>query len=368
MDENNKSVGNFRLISLRNKKINNSAALGRIIDFFSSAGYFFDRITVLAYDEREEITSALEQSKSYSNNIICCPDVMVETIENFLSSLFGAPFDERGVLTSGSSSVFVVSESGTTLSFADVVKNLHAKYELTFDKAYIKTVGAPSELVFKAISEAKKVCPEITFNVKEKYADCTIEIVYDGATPKMKLDEVIRVLLADLNDYVYAMEDVTLAERLYQLLKLRRMKISVAESFTGGGISAKLVEVSGVSEVYFEGLNTYSNEAKMSRLGVDEMTLSQHGAVSQETAFKMAEGLLATKNCDVCIATTGIAGPKSDNTQKPVGLVYIAVGVEDEIKVYKYNLGGDRRCVTETAINLALFLAYKSLKQFRRYI
>jgi nicotinamide-nucleotide amidase len=76
----------------------------------------------------------------------------------------------------------------------------------------------------------------------------------------------------------------------------------------------------------------------------------------------MAEGLINTGNCDLSISTTGIAGPKSDNTNKPVGLNYIAIGTKDGVNVYKFNTAGDRKTVTETAINHALFLAYKSIK------
>jgi nicotinamide-nucleotide amidase len=178
----------------------------------------------------------------------------------------------------------------------------------------------------------------------------------------MVADGVMRTFVTILDDYIYALEDISLAQRLYELLKLRRMKISVAESFTGGGICKKLVEVSGVSQVFFEGLNTYSNEAKMGRLGVNEITLKQFGAVSDETAYQMAEGLIKSGNCDISIATTGIAGPKSDNTNKPVGLAYIAIGLKERIAVYKFNFSGDRTNITNTAINQALFLAYKNLK------
>ena len=114
--------------------------------------------------------------------------------------------------------------------------------------------------------------------------------------------------------------------------------------------------------MYFEGLNTYSNEAKMQRLGVRNMTLHQFGAVSRQTAGEMAEGLIKSGNCDISIATTGIAGPKSDNTSKPVGLVYIAVGTRKDVSVFKYNLKGDRNTITNTAVNLALFHAFKTLK------
>ncbi len=76
----------------------------------------------------------------------------------------------------------------------------------------------------------------------------------------------------------------------------------------------------------------------------------------------MAAGLIAQGNCDVAVATTGIAGPKSDGSDKPVGLCFIAVGTKEKVRVYRYQLEGDREKITETAINLALFLTYKEIK------
>ena len=76
----------------------------------------------------------------------------------------------------------------------------------------------------------------------------------------------------------------------------------------------------------------------------------------------MAEGLISTDNCDVAVSTTGIAGPKSDNTKKPVGLLYIAVADGAQTQVYEYNLNGTRKSITQTAINLALFAVFKKLK------
>ena len=87
-----------------------------------------------------------------------------------------------------------------------------------------------------------------------------------------------------------------------------------------------------------------------------------YGAVSEQTAYEMAQGLINGGLCDVSIATTGIAGPKSDLSSKPVGLVYLSVGTKDDVAVYKYNLKGDRKSITETAINLALFHTFKILK------
>lgn len=235
--------------------------------------------------------------------------------------------------------------------------------ELRYDNIVIRLVGAPNDLLVNALDGARQIIGEsVSLNVTELYGDCKIEIVYSSDTPEIALDEGVREMVKLLKDYIYAMEDVSLSEQLVRLLKLRRMKISIAESFTGGGVGKRLVEVSGVSEVFFEALNTYSNESKMQRLGVKEVTLSKHGAVSAETAREMAEGLLKTGNCNVAVSTTGIAGPKSDNTLKPVGLAFIGVGVGEDIAVYKFSFTGDRRTITETAINQALFLTYNRLK------
>ena len=146
-------------------------------------------------------------------------------------------------------------------------------------------------------------------------------------------------------------------------LKLRRRKISVAESFTGGGIAKRLTSVSGASEVYFEGLNTYDELSKINRLGVSEFTLRSAGTVSDQTAYEMATGLLNTGCCDIAIATTGLAGPKTDRSMQPVGLCFIAVGVKEQVLVYRYKFDGSRQEITEKAINYALHAAYKQLKK-----
>ena len=100
----------------------------------------------------------------------------------------------------------------------------------------------------------------------------------------------------------------------------------------------------------------------MERLGVTEFTVKQRGTVSEETAYEMALGLLKSGNCDLAVATTGVAGPDPDEKVNPVGLCYFAVGTPERVEMYCYHLGGDRETITETAVNLALFLAYRALK------
>ena len=116
------------------------------------------------------------------------------------------------------------------------------------------------------------------------------------------------------------------------------------------------------SECFYEGIVAYSNLSKENRLGVSRETLCNHGAVSAECCSEMVRGLLLTEKCDIAISTTGIAGPKFDNTKKPVGLCYIGVGIPNVIDVYKYNFNGNREEITETAVRAALFNAIKRLK------
>lgn len=351
------------LLVYRNKKVIRFDEAKSIINEFSAGGYYFDKIDFISYDSPADIVRSVKTCKTnYENTVILCPQLMKKTLSDFVEQLAGEEFDEFGVLKSGSSHFFMLfSDSVNKLKVKDIINILNKKYSAKYSKAFIKTVGAPQDKVNAAIAEASAVC-KCNYGVYEDYGDCKIELTYDGEISKAQFDEAYRIILKALTNYVYAIEDVSLCERLVQLLKLRRMKIAVAESFTGGGICKRLVEIPGVSEVFYEGLNTYSNQSKRDRLGVKEETLNAYGAVSEQTAYEMADGLLKSGNCDVCIATTGIAGPKSDNTRKPVGLNYIAVGSPEGINVYKFHLKGGRKNITETAINLALYLAYKTIK------
>ncbi len=354
------------LLMFGSRKYLKFAEAEKFAEELASLGHYPEKTEFVSFDLSDEIVRAIKSAKeNYGNLFINCPAQMENTLKDFVSGLYGAEFNALNCLSCGKSDVFLfVSDGANRLKLADVKGVLDKKYNLKYDRTYIKTIGAPVRLINAALSAADELCngKPVYFNVKEDYGDCKIEIVYSSDAPKMLIDDAVRVILSKLNPYVYSLEDISIAERLYQLLKLRRMKLSVAESFTGGGICKRLVEVSGISEVFFEGLNTYSNKSKMLRLGVSETTLKQQGAVSDETAYQMANGLLQTGDCDISIATTGIAGPKSDNSAKPVGLAFIAVGTRESVKVYKYHFKGDRETITKTAINEALFAAYKSLK------
>lgn len=128
---------------------------------------------------------------------------------------------------------------------------------------------------------------------------------------------------------------MTTEQLLVKKLKSKNMIVTTAESCTGGLIAKRITDVAGSSEVFECGIVSYSNRIKSELLGVSPETLKKYGAVSEQTATEMAAGVLKLTKADIAVAVTGIAGPDSDNTQKPVGLVYIAVSDGKNIIVKK---------------------------------
>ncbi|MCL2854608.1 MAG: CinA family protein [Defluviitaleaceae bacterium] len=143
-------------------------------------------------------------------------------------------------------------------------------------------------------------------------------------------------------------------------LAAKGLKVAIAESLTGGAIAAALVSVAGASAVLDEAMITYSNAAKVARLGVLQTTLDTYGAVSPQTAQEMAAGIARTANARIGLATTGIAGPGGGTPQKPVGLVYIALHVDGNTTARKFNFYGDRQAI----INQTVFQSLQLLGGF----
>ncbi len=212
------------------------------------------------------------------------------------------------------------------------------------------------------LSQAEVLYEGLKCNIYQKHGDITVDLLFEDGADDNSRQEVIRYIVGNLKEDIYAEFDTSLGERLFDILKLKELKLSVAESFTGGRVVAEVIKNPGASAFVNEGVVSYSNQSKIKRLGVEKADLDKHGAVSSVVAYQMAAGLLRSGNCDIAVATTGIAGPKSDDTKKPVGLCYIAVGMKNGVHTYKLNLTGSREEITETAKNTALFLAIKKLK------
>lgn len=146
----------------------------------------------------------------------------------------------------------------------------------------------------------------------------------------MKILENFKLFLKQLNTKT--------EQSVARILLKNSMTISIAESCTGGLISSRLTDLAGSSAYIKENYVTYANEAKTKLLNVSEKTLEQFGAISEECAREMAEGLLANTKSDIAIATTGLAGPDGGSLEKPVGTLYVGIKNKCQIKVKKFNL------------------------------
>ncbi len=157
-----------------------------------------------------------------------------------------------------------------------------------------------------------------------------------------------------LGENIYGEGETSLEEVVGEALVNKGLTISVAESCTGGIITARLVNYPGISSVLKEGAVTYSNGAKVRYLGVREDTLEKFGAVSAETAGEMAAGIASVSNTHIGLSTTGIAGPGGGTPEKPVGLVYTGLHLNGETKIKKIQCAGDRNKIRNRTAVIAL--------------
>ena len=130
---------------------------------------------------------------------------------------------------------------------------------------------------------------------------------------------------------------MNLNKKIVTLLKRKKLKISFAESCTGGLLSSAITSVSGSSKIFSMGLVTYSNQAKITVLNVHKNIIKKYGAVSVQCCLSMVNNLSKISKSKVCVSITGIAGPKGGSKQKPVGLVYIGIKIGKKVLVNKCN-------------------------------
>lgn len=154
---------------------------------------------------------------------------------------------------------------------------------------------------------------------------------------------VIAEIRRRVGRYCYGIDSENIEQRVVELLKSSGLTLATAESCTAGYVSKRVTDIPGASSVFGCGAVTYSNEIKEKLLGVRHETLEAHGAVSEETAREMAAGVRRLSGADIGISVTGIAGPDSDGTDKPVGLCYVAIDAKDYTACDKVETGrGDR--------------------------
>lgn len=170
-------------------------------------------------------------------------------------------------------------------------------------------------------------------------------------------------LRARIGDAVYGGKDDTLESIVIREICRRDQKLAVAESCTGGGLGERITSVPGCSSTFVGGIISYSNEIKEKQLGVSKQTLETKGAVSEECAREMAEGVCRALGAHWGISVTGIAGPDGGTEKKPVGLVYIAVSGPDGTTAEEYRFRGSRETIRQRSVQMALIQIWNRLKK-----
>jgi nicotinamide-nucleotide amidase len=229
----------------------------------------------------------------------------------------------------------------------------------------IRTVGVGESVLFEKLSPITELekFGKIAFLPNYSAVDVRISVYKaDAAEAERRIRAAEEYIVARVGQNVYGFDGDTLEAVIGRRLIEKRATLAVAESCTGGLVAHRMTNVSGSSQYFDRGVVTYSNVAKMQILGVPEEIILQHGAVSEECAKAMADGVRRISNTTYGLATTGIAGPTGGTEEKPVGLVWIGLATPERVIAHKFLFVKDRQVNKERFSQMALNLLFRELK------
>ncbi len=264
-----------------------------------------------------------------SNSLGTAPGIWIEDKGKVYASMPGVPFEMKNMLSN------------------HVIPKLQEKYALPIiTHRIIKTIGIGESWLAEKIAPWEQNLPE---NIKLAYLPSIGQVKLrltstgkDKSVLKAAIDEQIKQLLPYAEKYIYGYDGDEIAKVIGELMISKNLTLGTAESCTGGYLAHLITSVAG-SSGYFKGsVIAYTNDIKISTLGVSAETLDNHGAVSEETVTAMAKGLQTALAVDIAIATSGIAGPDGGTDDKPVGTIWVAIANGAEVKTRQLKLFKDR--------------------------
>ncbi len=283
-----------------------------------------------------------------------------------------APHKGSNFYTYKSVTYFPINNLDEQLILGTLIPVLNTKSNNACNTVIFKTFELSEEELISIIEPNVLEAPKgkMEFDVVQNGLECTLKIKYNQSCPSSVCNKIIFDVGQALEKYIFAKKDVSLVDQAAALLMKSGRKLSIAESFTGGGVASALISIPGMSSSLIESLVTYSHESKMFRLGVHQEILDKYGAVSAETAYEMALGLFSNPDTDIVISTTGNAGPTVENGD--VGLAFFAIGDIENIHMYRSNFSIKnpeektdaeiRNEITEMGVKSALFGLIKYLE------
>ncbi|CAL2078122.1 CinA-like protein [Tenacibaculum dicentrarchi] len=259
-------------------------------------------------------------------------------------SLPGVPYEMKGLMTN------------------EVLPRIQQKYELPFiSHTTIMTVGVGETVIAERIEEWENSLPShIKLAYLPSFGKVRLRISAKGTNKEVIEKEVaskVAILNTLISDVIVGFDTAaSIEKRVGDLLIAKNKTVSTAESLTGGKIGANLVSIAGSSAYFKGGFITYTAELKEQLLGVSKQTIQEFSVVSKQVAKQMAVGCLKKLKTDFAIAVTGNAGPTTDDTDKSVGVVCIAIASKQRVEVYEFNFGEPREKVLNRTVTKALDL------------
>lgn len=325
----------------------------KILSILNNSAVYVDRLTVLNVNDKDKFLKELDdgaQAVFILNKEKATFDVSALLLEK------GIKFDDDGF--SISDRLIAITPDNLDGYSEICIKKLSRFFGFNVGKITFKVFGKTKVQIEAVTGEIASKYSSVFFNVESYALDNKVSLFYSDKSTKMEVDKATKDFILAFKGNIYAEDDILLAQRFYDLLKLRRLTCSTAESMTGGKIASKIVEIDGASNVFYEGMVTYNTLAKERRLDVSHNTVLEHTVVSSKVAYEMAKGIL--KNADVAISITGYAG-SSVSASEDDGLCFIGIGLIDKIEVYEFHFGGNRQENIDTAANMAIYLALKTI-------
>ena len=231
-------------------------------------------------------------------------------------------------------------------------------------RSILQTTGIPESYLFERLGNLDELLEGAKLAFLPSIYGVKLRLTVqesDEETAKNRLMEIEQKIRSKAGRFIFGKGEETLEEVVGKILKDRELKLAVAESCTGGLIASMITNISGSSAYFERGVVCYSNASKVEILKVDEDTIAEKGAVSQEVAMQMAEGIKSTSGSDIGLATTGIMGPTGATTDKPVGLVYIGYCDEKVCTAKKFMFGEERILNKQRTAQSALDLLRKNI-------
>lgn len=333
-----------------------------LVDYFGDKLVFNEEVNADIVEffrirEREISKMSLSQAEVPSkcrvirNKLGTAPGMVFFEKERYYISLPGVPYEMKEMME--------------TSVIPMLIEEIERRHESVVKYKTIYTSGIPESNLAELIGNEREFLKEgetLAYLPSTKGVRLRIGVPGpDFSSCDERLYEIEKTLISKISNFVLPLENKELTDTVCELLKTKKKTLAVAESCTGGMLGAEITSVSGASEFFIGGEITYSNWAKSARLNVQEKTLLEFGAVSEQTACEMAENVRKIFNTDFGISITGIAGPTGGSPEKPVGTVWIGLSSQEKTYAKKFVFGGNRNINRERAVYTALNELKKAL-------